>query len=59
MFKVIFKQIFKKMLIPNTNRLIIIIITTIYHKDHLQINKLKKEESIKTQNFRLFNIWIK
>ena len=58
MFKVIFKQIFI-MLIPNTNRLTIIIITTIYHKDHLQINKLKREESIKTQNFRLFNIWIR
>ena len=56
--KAIFNQTVR-MLIPNTNKITIIITITIYHKDHLLINNLSQEEYKKTLGFRLFNTWIK
>jgi hypothetical protein len=58
MLKVIFNEIVR-MLISNTNKLTIIIITSTYRKDHLLTNKLNQEEYKKTLVFRLFNTWIK
>jgi hypothetical protein len=58
MLKAIFNQTVR-MLISNTNKLTIIIITSTYRKDHLLTNKLKQEEYKMTLVFRLFNTWIK
>ena len=58
MLKAIFNQTVR-MLIPNTNKITIIITITIYRKDHLLTNNLNQEEYKKTLGFRLFNTWIK
>ena len=58
MLKAIFNQTVR-MLIPNTNKITIIITITIYLKDHLLTNNLSQEEYKKTLGFRLFNTWIK
>ena len=58
MLKAIFNQTVR-MLIPNTNKITIIITISIYHKDHLLTNNLSQEEYKKTLGFRLFNTWIK
>jgi hypothetical protein len=58
MLKAIFNQTVR-MLIPNTNKITIIITITIYHKDHLLTNNLNQKEYKKTLGFRLFNTWIK
>jgi len=46
-----------RMRTPNTNKIIIISIRKIYHKDLLLISK-RIEDLLKIQNNKLFNTWI-